>query len=133
MNHIKMVRYHWLSILSTIATIVFLFSAFWIIGDIFHQGVTGFHWSFLVEEPIHSGRQGGIFPILLSTMIIVFLAIMFALPIGVFAAVFLFFESENGSFMAKFLLKLIVIIWQPRLIIIWYWKFLTDHTMTMFA
>lgn len=61
----------------------------WILGDVVLKGISHLSWDFLVSEPENSGREGGIFPILVSTLLILLVAIVVALPLGLAVAVWL--------------------------------------------
>lgn len=67
-----------------------LTSAFaWLLGDLIWQGVAHLSWAFLVSEPMNAGRSGGIASILVSTVLILTVALMAAIPLGLGAAVWL--------------------------------------------
>jgi phosphate transport system permease protein len=61
----------------------------WIVGSILIHGLDHMSWSFLVDAPRRSGRQGGIGPILVSTCLILFVCLAVALPIAIGTAVLL--------------------------------------------
>ncbi|MCX2833799.1 phosphate ABC transporter permease PstA [Microbulbifer thermotolerans] len=61
----------------------------WVLGDVLIEGVAHFSWSFLFTEPEDSGRSGGIAPILVSTLWILSIALVTALPLGLGVAVWL--------------------------------------------
>lgn len=60
-----------------------------ILWDIVLKGVPAVSLSFLTSEPDHSGRTGGIAPILVSTGMILLVCLSVSLPIGLGAAIFL--------------------------------------------
>ena len=59
-------------------TAVFL----WIIFSILSQGIGQLSLSFLLTEPANAGREGGIAPILVSTLLILGVCLVIALPLG---------------------------------------------------
>lgn len=61
----------------------------WIVGDVLVNGFGGLSISFLVEEPLRGGRAGGIFPIIVSTLAILVVAMAVAIPLGLGTAVLL--------------------------------------------
>ncbi len=61
----------------------------WIVADIVVHGYKEISWAFLTEEPRKAGRAGGIWPILVSTVLILAVCIVVALPLGVGTAVLL--------------------------------------------
>jgi phosphate transport system permease protein len=60
-----------------------------LLGDLLWQGLAHLSWSFLVSEPLSAGRAGGIAPILLSTLLILAVAMVTAVPLGLLTAVWL--------------------------------------------
>lgn len=61
----------------------------WFFMDIFRQGSPALSFAFLVSEPADAGRSGGIGPILVSTLLILSVALLFSAPLGLGAAIFL--------------------------------------------
>lgn len=61
----------------------------WIVGDIILHGTGTLSWEFLIADPSHSGRGGGIAPILVSTGLILLVCFVVALPLGVGTAILL--------------------------------------------
>lgn len=82
------------------STVVFVAAVFlWILGDILWHGAGQINWKFLLSVPRNAGRDGGIGPILVSTLYIMLVCMAFALPLGLGAAVFLAeFTSAEGLF-----------------------------------
>ncbi|MCM8799909.1 MAG: phosphate ABC transporter permease PstA [Candidatus Omnitrophica bacterium] len=60
-----------------------------IILIIIKNGLTAISWEFLTDVPRAGMRQGGIFPAIVGTIYLVLGAIIFALPLGVFSAIYL--------------------------------------------
>ncbi len=61
----------------------------WIVGDLLWHGLAHVSWQFLVSAPENAGREGGIGPILVSTLLILSVCLMVALPIALGTAFFL--------------------------------------------
>lgn len=59
-------------------TAVFL----WVVFSILSQGIGQLSLSFLLAEPANAGREGGIAPILVSTLLILGVCLAIALPLG---------------------------------------------------
>jgi phosphate transport system permease protein len=70
-------------------TAIIIAAFIWIIGDFIIHGFDRLSWPFLTTSPTNAGRAGGIAPILVSTLLILLIAIAVALPIGVATAAFL--------------------------------------------
>ena len=67
-----------------------VFSVFlWMVGDLVIHGVGSLSWEFLTANPLDAGRAGGIGPILVSTILIVTVCMLAAIPIGMGTAILL--------------------------------------------
>ncbi|MGH8529680.1 MAG: phosphate ABC transporter permease PstA [Nevskiales bacterium] len=74
-------------------------SAFcWLLGDIVWHGLGQISWAFLTGVPLNAGREGGIGPILVSTLLILGVCMAVSVPLGVGAAIFLseYTSAESG-------------------------------------
>jgi phosphate transport system permease protein len=60
-----------------------------IIVVIIQKGLPAINWQFLADIPRQGMRAGGIFPAIIGTLYLVIGAIIFALPIGLLAAIYL--------------------------------------------
>jgi phosphate transport system permease protein len=68
-----------------LVTAVFL----WILGDIIWHGSRQLNWQFLTTLPQNAGRDGGIAPIIISTLLILAVCLSVALPLGLGTAILL--------------------------------------------
>jgi len=67
-----------------------------IIGYILLKGLPVINLEFLFSEPINSGRSGGIFPMIISSIYVTLIAVVVATPLGVGAAIYLAeYAGEN--------------------------------------
>lgn len=82
------------------AAALILGAMLWMLGDVLWHGVSRLSPSFLLAAPGDAGRAGGIGPILVSTLLILAVAIAAALPVGVGAAVWLSEYARRGSRLA---------------------------------
>jgi len=69
----------------------------WILWDLVKLGLPHLSWSFLTGEVSGGGRSGGIGPVLVSTVMILAFALVFAIPPGVGCAVWLSEMVRQGS------------------------------------
>ena len=76
-------------VLLLLATLLVVLAAVAVIGVIVVRGIGALSWSFLTTMPSQGMRAGGIFPALVGTLELVGLTILFALPMGVAAAIYL--------------------------------------------
>ncbi|WP_240502502.1 phosphate ABC transporter permease PstA [Methylocaldum sp. 14B] len=61
----------------------------WLVGDLLWHGAERLSWAFLSSSPLNAGRTGGIGPILVSTLLILGVAVAAAVPLGLATAVLL--------------------------------------------
>ena len=61
----------------------------WMLGQLVVGGVHYLSWGFLTEAPTHSGRSGGILPIIVSTLSILAVALVAVVSIGLGTAIVL--------------------------------------------
>ena len=74
----------------------------WILFDLMRHGVGQLSLSFLTDSPSQAGREGGILPIIVSTLLIVLVCMVVALPIGLGTAVLLSEFCDAGSRFGRF-------------------------------
>ena len=72
-----------------------------LLGPIFLHGWHTVTWSFLTEDPTHSGRGGGILPILVSTGLLLCVAMAVAVPSGLAAAILLSEETRKCTSLSR--------------------------------
>lgn len=68
-----------------------------ILGYIIYKGLPVLNFSFLFTDPIDSGRSGGIFPMIISSLYVTLIALLVATPLGVGAAVYLSEYAGEGK------------------------------------
>ena len=68
-----------------------------IIGYILYKGLPVVNMSFIFSNPVDSGKSGGIFPMIVSSLYVTLIAVVVATPLGVGAAVYLSeYAGENN-------------------------------------
>src|SRR5690242_11523504 len=82
-------RFDWHTLVIWAAPAAVSAAFIWIVGSILIHGVDQLSWSFLVDPPLRSGRQGGIGPILVSTILILCVCLAASLPFAIGTAVLL--------------------------------------------
>ena len=79
-----------------LATLLIVIPVGLIVVIIIQKGLPAIHWQFLSDIPRQGMRAGGIFPAIVGTIYLVSGAILFALPIGLLAAIYLQeYSKEN--------------------------------------
>lgn len=61
----------------------------WMLFDLIVKGLGHLSWHFLIDAPQNAGRAGGIAPFLVSTLLLVGVAIAVAVPLGLATAIWL--------------------------------------------
>lgn len=72
-----------------LCTVMVILPVFFVLGIIIKNGWQGINWQFLTTMPKDGMRAGGIYPAIVGTLYLVSLSIVFSLPIGVMAAIYL--------------------------------------------
>lgn len=85
----------WLCALS----VFFIFSL--VVFDIAARGISGLGWSFFLESPANAGRDGGIAPILASTLMTLAIALAGTVPPGLACALWLSEFVNRQSLFAR--------------------------------
>jgi phosphate transport system permease protein len=73
----------------------------WLLGDLIWQGGSHLSWSFLLSDTADSGRSGGIAAILVTTLLILTVALVAAIPLGLLSAVWLTEYTRSDSTMGQ--------------------------------
>jgi phosphate transport system permease protein len=74
---------------------------FWLLADLLRHGAQRLDWAFLTAPPKNAGRDGGVAPILVSTLLIVAIAMALAAPLGLATAIFLSEFTRVGGRLAR--------------------------------
>lgn len=86
-NHRQDVQDLCATLLTWMAAFIMFGMFCWLVGDIVVHGISTLSWEFLTSSPTNAGREGGIASILVSTMLILFVCLLVALPLGVGTAI----------------------------------------------
>jgi phosphate transport system permease protein len=80
-----------------LATLLVLFSLGVILFDVFSKGTSVLSWKFLTQAPQKGMTEGGIFPAILGTFLVSVITVLFAVPLGMFAAIYLHEYARPGK------------------------------------
>ena len=83
--------------LVTLSILVVLFMLGVIISYIVVNGAPALNWEFITQPPRDSGRAGGIFPAIVGTLYLIGGAILFSVPPGVGAGIYLSEYAKEGK------------------------------------
>jgi len=84
----------WAMTICTLGVLLF------IIAYILAKGLPYVSWEFLSEAPRSMGREGGIFPMIVGTILVCGLAVAIAAPIGLVTAIYLTEYTREGKLTA---------------------------------
>ncbi len=73
-----------------------LFLLFFILWDIFSKGRGAISWEFITQKPRNGMTQGGIWPAIIGTFWVSTVTVVFAVPVGMFAAIYLHEYAKQG-------------------------------------
>lgn len=90
-----------------LATLLIVVPVGLVVVIIIQKGLPAINWQFLSDIPRQGMRSGGIFPAIMGTIYLVAGAIIFALPIGLMAAIYLS-EYAKGNFFTR-MIKLAIV------------------------
>jgi phosphate transport system permease protein len=71
---------------------------FLLLGKIFMEGASIISWEFLTDEPRNNMTEGGIGPAIFGTITVTLLMVLLAVPVGVFAAIYMNEYSSDNPF-----------------------------------
>ncbi len=71
------------------ATVVVVAAVLFILGVLIKNGIGAITWEFLTTAPRDGMRAGGIFPAIVGTFYLILGTVVFAVPLGIFAAIYL--------------------------------------------
>jgi len=81
--------------------IIFFFA--YLLFDILLHGLPRISLEYLFSQPLKAGREGGIAPMLLSTLLLLALCLLIALPIGIASAIYLAEYTNESQWFARFI------------------------------
>jgi len=82
--------------LLTAAVVIVIIPILVIVIEIIINGAGAISWDFLTQAPSQAGKAGGIFPVIMGTFYLMLGTIIFALPLGVMAGIYLTeYAKEN--------------------------------------
>lgn len=87
--------------LPLVATIIIVLMIVVIVVDFAVVGVPNLSWTFLTEFPRNNNTEGGIFPAIFGTLLLVIIMTLVAVPVGTITAIYLTEYAKQNSFFAR--------------------------------
>lgn len=88
----------------------------YIIIDIVRKGLPALSWDFITDSPRKSGAEGGIFPAIVGTLLLVIGTIAVALPLGMASAIYLSEYAKRGRFTETVRLAIMTLAGVPSIV-----------------
>jgi len=104
--------------LSLIRTFGFM-GAFILIIILFFVAYNGIHvlsWQFITQPPVEAMTKGGIFPVIIGTILLTFLCMIVVIPIGVTTAIFLAEYSKPGLVLKTVMMSIYTLAGVPSVV-----------------
>ena len=92
-----------LLLLSWLSGVIILGCFIFLIANISYQGFSRLSLDFIFSNPQNAGRAGGIAPMLVSTLLLIGIALLIALPIGIMSAIYLAEYTNEQQWFAAFI------------------------------
>lgn len=80
-----------------VASLLVVLILFGILANIFYNGFSVLSWEFLTQSPRDGMTAGGILPAIVGTFLVSLITIVFAVPLGMFSAIYLNEYARQGK------------------------------------
>lgn len=100
-NHASRLGDRFMTIIVWFAVLIVVATFLWLLADLTVHGMAKINVSFLLAPPENAGRDGGIGPILVSTLLLLGVALAATIPLGIGTAVYLSEYTHSGSLLAR--------------------------------
>jgi len=103
----------WFMRIITYTVVIFIA---YVLFDIFFHGLPAISWEFLFDDPRKSGAEGGIFPAIIGTLLLVLGTIVIALPLGMFSAIYLTEYAKHSKFTQTIRMAIVTLAGIPSIV-----------------
>lgn len=83
---------------------------------VLYHGVRVLSWDFITQPPIEAMTQGGIFPVIVGTMLLTIICMIVVIPIGVTTAIFLAEYSKPGRLLKTVMMSIYTLAGVPSVV-----------------
>ena len=102
--------------LLVVATIIVVIPVLVIVIEIIINGASAISWDFLTQVPSQAGKAGGILPAIVGTFYLMLGTIIFALPLGVMAGIYLTEYAKENWFTRSINLAIVNLAGVPSIV-----------------
>ena len=81
-----------------------------------YNGIQVLSWEFITQPPIEAMTKGGIFPVIVGTVLLTFLCMIVVIPIGVTTAIFLAEYSKPGILLKTIMMSIYTLAGVPSVV-----------------
>lgn len=87
-------------VLLAVPLAVFVLFILYMFFYLFRNGLGVINWQFLTQAPTKGMTEGGIWPCIVGTVLVTFVSLVFSVPVGIFAAIYLS-EYAPANFLTR--------------------------------
>ena len=81
-----------------------------------YNGIQVLSWEFITQPPVEAMTKGGIFPVIVGTVLLTFLCMVVVIPIGVTTAIFLAEYSKPGILLKTIMMSIYTLAGVPSVV-----------------
>ena len=81
-----------------------------------YNGIQVLSWEFMTQPPVEAMTKGGIFPVIVGTVLLTFLCMIVVIPIGVTTAIFLAEYSKPGILLKTIMMSIYTLAGVPSVV-----------------
>ena len=81
-----------------------------------YNGIHVLSWEFITQPPVEAMTKGGIFPVIVGTVLLTFLCMIVVIPIGVTTAIFLAEYSKPGALLNTVMMSIYTLAGVPSVV-----------------
>jgi phosphate transport system permease protein len=89
---------------------------FIILFFIAYNGIHVLSWEFITQPPVEAMTKGGIFPVIIGTILLTFICMIIVIPIGVTTAIFLAEYSKRGILLKTVMMSIYTLAGVPSVV-----------------
>ncbi len=89
---------------------------FVILSFVFYNGFQVLSWEFIIESPVDAMTKGGIFPVIMGTVLLTVLCMVLVIPVGVITAIFLAEYSRPGIMLKAVMMSIYTLAGVPSVV-----------------